>query len=148
MSTAEAPLCQEALDFAAFCALLATEMEMRARSLGRLANAARMEPCAANIANLLDYMFIFRQFGQKIGTLRDVVVHATESTKTSPQLQESIRNMWDMEVGQPPGRHCVMSNDLERLWKHQHTFLDACQTQQNIDALGLLMMLASAGPRS
>jgi hypothetical protein len=148
-TTAEAPLCQEARDFAGFCALLASEMKMRARSLGQLANAALEEPCAATMANLLDYMFIFQQFGQRIGMLKEVVVHATESTKTTPRLQASIRNMWDREVGYPPGKHCVMSEDLERLWKRQHLYVNTLFLGGGSnDPMLALMALVMAGNRS
>ena len=144
----ETPLPQEAVDFAGFCFLLAREIGIRAGSLERLATAARMEPSRANVANLVDYMYIFVQFGQRIATLRDMVVHVSQAAGTRETLQEDVRDKWDMEVGYPPGKHCTMGRSLERLWKHQYTFFDACQTQQGIDTLGLLMTLAAMGARS
>lgn len=147
-TTAEAPLSQESCDFAVFCNLLAREVGIRARSLEQLATVARMEPSRANTAKLIDYMYIFVQFGQRIATLRDMVVHVSESAGTQRTLQEDVRDDWDMEVGYPPGKHCIMGRSLERLWKHQYTFFDAGQTQQNVDALELLMTLAAMGARS
>lgn len=147
-TTAEAPLSQESCDFAVFCNLLARELGIRARSLELLSTTARMEPSRATIANLIDYMYIFVQFGQRIATLKDMVVHVSESAGTQRTLQEDVRDNWDMEVGYPPGKHCIMGRNLERLWKHQYTFLDAGQTQQNVDALELLMTLAAMGARS
>lgn len=144
----ETPLPQEAVDFAGFCFLLAKELGIRASSLERLATAARMEPSRANVANLVDYMYIFVQFGQRIATLRDMVVHVSQAAGTQGTLQEDVRDKWDMEVGCPPGKHCIMGRNLEQLWKHQYTFFDACQTQQGIDTPGLLMTLAAMGARS
>lgn len=143
----ETPLPQEAVDFAGFCFLLAKELGTRAGSLEQLATAARMEPSRANTAKLIDYMYIFVQFTQRIATLKDLVVHVSQAAGTQKTIQEDVRDKWDMEVGYPPGKHCIMGRSLERLWKHQHTFLDACQTQQGIDALGLLMTLAVMGAR-
>lgn len=143
----ETPLPQEAVDFAGFCFLLAKELGIRAGSLEQLATVARMEPSRANTAKLIDYMYIFVQFGQRIATLRDMVVHVSQAAGTRETLQEDVRDDWDMEVGYPPGKHCIMGRSLERLWKHQYTFFDACQTQQNVDALELLMTLAAMGAR-
>lgn len=138
----DAPLSQESLDFVDLCLKLSSEMLVHTTSLGDLALKAKYDHSPENLANLTDYMYIFQQLSQRVGSLNNVIAHVSTGPGQSDTVQQSIRDKWDQELGLPAGSKAIMSNELEQAWRRQHAHA-VCSGNSCENAALLLAIMAA-----
>lgn len=141
-TTTAAKPSQESLDFVDLCSKIASEMPVHVTSLADLALKAKDDHSPENLANLIDYMYIFHQFSQRVGGLNNVIARVSIGLGQSDTVQPSIRDKWDRELGLPAGSKAIMSNELELAWRRQLAHLAGYGYSRNDTAM-LLAMLAA-----